>query len=96
MSQLDQRAQRLTATGQVFGQRCRLHSIYYIGAAAAGLITLRDGGAGGVVKVDIDTPITSASVPMHIYIGEEAGVLFSTNMHCSALGVTGATFFFTA
>lgn len=94
MASYDQTSTRVTATGAVTSTRARVHSIYFVGAAGAGRITLTDGN-GGTTRIDIDVPASSGATPMHVYIGEENGVLFKSGIYCSTLGTSAATIFYT-
>jgi hypothetical protein len=95
MAALDQRSTRVTATGNVTTTRCRLHSLYFVGAASAGRITLTNGTSGGTNLVDIDVPASSGATPMHVYFGEESGVVFPAGIHCLTLGTTAITLVYT-
>ena len=94
MSQFDQTSTRITATGAVTTGRARLHSVYYVGAASAGRITLTDGN-GGTTRFDIDIPAGSGAVPMALYLGEESGIVFKDSIYCSTIGTTAVTLFYT-
>lgn len=95
MSQFDQTSTRITATGNVTTQRTRLHSIFFVGAASAGRITLRNGSASGTILFDIDIPAGSGASAIPVYLGEEGGVVFPNGIHCFTLGTTAATLFYT-
>jgi len=94
MSQFDQTSTRITATGAVTTGRARLHSVYFVGAASAGRITLTDGD-GGTVRFDIDIPAGSGASSTPIYIGEESGIVFRSSIWCSTIGTTAVTLFYT-
>lgn len=94
MSATDQRMTRVTGTGSVTTGRTRLHSIYYIGSAGGGAITLKNTDNSGTTLFNIDVPATSASVPMQIFLGEESGIVFPGGIYCAAMISSSATLFY--
>ncbi len=74
-----------STTGTAYTGRTRLRGINTTGT---GTVTFRDGGAGGVTKVVIDTTGT------HFILIPADGVLFQTDMHLTLTGVTGVTVFY--
>lgn len=85
---------RITGTGTVAGGRRRLLAISAVGAAGAGRLTLKDGGASGTTLVDVDIP-TGVTSTLNFYIGGD-GVLFRTDIYASALTATGVTLFYSS
>lgn len=83
---------RLNATGEVFGGPARVKGIYYVGAAVAGTIVIRDGGATGTVTSTIDTP-ASATATDYIDIPSE-GLRHETDVHVTLTNVGFVTVFY--
>lgn len=83
MGAFDQRAARVTATGAVTDRVSRIHSVSWVGVAAASQVTFTDGSGGGTVVV-LDFP-AGAGNGGQVYIGEDSGVRFSASIFCSAI-----------
>lgn len=80
---------RLTATATAVAHRTRVRSVVLTGTAGAGSLTLRDGGAGGPILLQLDTLANSAidvDVP-----GD--GVLFGTDVHATISGLAAVVIF---
>ncbi len=83
----------IIATGQLTDAlgnnlaRCRLRGFYVIGGAGAGTVVLRDGGAGGPIRLTLNT-VGSATAPVYMLLPGE-GMLFRTNVHAT-LTTTGS------
>ncbi len=69
-------------TGTVVPSRTRLKAIVVINSATAGSLILRDGGASGPTKFQMDVPAapTATGAVNSIYIPDE-GILFQTDIH---------------
>lgn len=68
-----------TATGTLVARACNLLHIQVRSGATAGSAVLRDGGAGGTVKMTINTPASAAA---HIAIPiPSPGLAFDTDCH---------------
>ena len=81
-----------TATGTLVATaRTRVKSIVVTHPVGAGLLTLRDGGASGTIKIQITTPAAIGLEPI-LLPGE--GVLFYTDVHATLTSVTAVTIFY--
>lgn len=77
--QTDVKSAYLAATGTaVASSRTRVKSVIVTSGVLAGSVILRDGGASGVTRLQIDTP-ASATISNAILPGE--GILFDTDVH---------------
>lgn len=77
-----------TGTAVAFGTRVR--GVHLTGGGTAGAIELRDGGAGGGLRMRIDIPINGIR---DVLVPEE-GVLFRTDVHATLTGGATATIFY--
>jgi len=90
--QTDVKSAYLAATGTaVASSRTRVKSVIIAATATAGSVILRDGGASGVTRLQIDTPAAAGMINA-ILPGE--GILFNTDVHgtltnCTATVVYG-------
>jgi hypothetical protein len=90
--QTDVKSAYLAATGTaVVSSRTRVKSVLIAATATAGSVILRDGGASGVTRLQIDTPAAAGAINA-ILPGE--GILFDTDVHgtltnCTATVVYG-------
>lgn len=89
--QTDVKSAYLSATGTAVNARVRVKSLVIASTATAGSVVLRDGGASGVVLLQVDTP--AAALMMNVLLPGE-GILFSTSVHgtltnCTATVVYG-------
>ena len=85
-------AVKVTATGTAINRRCRIKSIQFLtSGAGAGSIIIREGGAGGTIKIDIDTLSTADS--QSVYIPDD-GVLFNSNAHVTLTNISSVTIFY--
>jgi len=96
MMQTDVKSAHLSAAGSLFAGRTRLKgfSITPVAATAA-TFEFRDGGATGVILVQIDIASQTNPVPYYMLVPGE-GVLFSTTLHLTiSIGsITGITAFY--
>jgi len=78
----DVSAAYVTATGTVVPSRTRLKALIVVNTATAGSLILRDGGASGPTKFQMDVPAaaTSTGAVNSVYIPDE-GILFQNNIH---------------
>lgn len=85
------RAVEIAATGTALAQAARLRGVY-IQPGTGGAITLRDGGAGGAVKL----PLTAGAVDHGVYIPlPDGGIQFDTDIHATlVIGVGAITLFY--
>ena len=80
----------VAATGTAVADRTRVRGLHLTAAGTAGFVELRDGGAGGPLRMRIDVP---ANGLRDVLVPEE-GVLFSTTVHATlAAGVTCTLFY---
>ena len=89
-SSTDVLAVRVTATGDVVAARTRVRGLHFVNTATAGSIVLRDGGAGGAVLMQIDTPAVAGQTYMRL---PGNGVLFGRTVHATLTNVTSLTVF---
>lgn len=78
----DVSAAYLASTGTAVPSRTRLKALVVINSATAGSVILRDGGATGPVKFQMDVPAapTATGAVNSIYIPDE-GILFQSDIH---------------
>lgn len=89
----DVKAASVTATGAVVPRGARLRGLHFndTSGGTAGSVVLRDGGAGGTVKLTINTPGQGASNDVMI---PGAGIVFDTDIHVTLTNVDGVTVFY--
>ena len=85
----DVKVVKLTASGTIFAGPARIKSIYYVAAASAGSIQIKDGGSGGTVVADYGTPGLATWVQEIEMQGD--GVLCSQNAFATLTNVTSVT-----
>jgi hypothetical protein len=68
-----------TETGTIQSGRTRVYAVRYSGPAAAGVITLRDGGASGTIKVQLDKPAAVDSGTINF----PGPILFKTDVYAA-------------
>ena len=88
---LDQpvRATEVTGTGAALGQPARLRGVY-IASGSGGAIALRDGGAGGTVRLELTAGGSDVMVAI-----PDGGIPFTTDIHATlAAGVDAITLFY--
>jgi len=88
----DIKTTRLSASGSVIATRARCAGVYYVGAATAGTIQLRDGGASGSVLTTIDTPASATATEMINFPGR--GVVHETDIYATLTNVGFVTVFY--
>lgn len=85
-------SKKVTATGTVLAtQRARVKSLYIVPGGLAGSVVLRDGGAGGSIRIDVDTTANGQAFN-HPIPGN--GTLFETDVHATLTNVTSVTVFY--
>lgn len=87
----DVRSINVTATGSVLAAPARVRKIVFVTTATAGSVVLRDGGSGGSVEVDIDTP---AAAGLHAIDFPANGVRFETDVHATLSNISSLTVFY--
>ena len=78
-----------TASATYVNGPARLKAVYFTGTANAGAITFRDGGAGGAVKLTLDS-IANASAPTYMLIPGE-GIRFNSTLYANLVNVASLT-----
>ena len=73
---------KIDATGTVIGRSAILRSFNVTIAVAAGRITLRDGGAGGEIKLEVACDAESNLNVLNVH--------FETDIHATVAGVVEA------
>lgn len=64
-----------------------------LGGATAGTVQLRDGGAGGVIRIELPMPASATTLQYLELPG--SGVLFEINVHATFTGgIVAATVFY--
>ena len=89
-SSTDILAVRVTATGDAVAARTRVRGLHYVNTATAGSIVFRDGGAGGPILLQLDTPAAAGQAYMRL---PEKGILFGRTVHVTLTNVTSLTVF---
>lgn len=85
----DANSTQLSASGAIFGGPARVVGIYYVAAAGAGSITIRDGGASGTVKAVFATPASATATG---FIGlSDTPLRCQTDAYCTISNVTSVT-----
>ena len=87
----DVRSTNVTATGSVRAAPTRVRKIVFVSTETAGSVVLRDGGSGGSVEIDIDTPAVAGLHAVDIPCN---GVRFSTDVHATLSNVSSLTVFY--
>lgn len=82
----------LTSTNTAVSSRCRIKAIYYVAAASAGSVVIKDGGASGTTILNIATP-ASATATDNVFV-PDGGILCSTDAHATITNVTSVTIFY--
>jgi hypothetical protein len=74
----DVKAKTVTATATAVNGRTRVQGVYYTCGATASTLTLRTGGAGGTVTLELKTPAAAGAYDLII---PDDGVLFEDGVH---------------
>ena len=77
--QTDVKASHVEATGTMVSGRTRIKGYQCLSGGTAGDIELRDGGSGGVVRLEFNVPANTNNPFANIIPGE--GILFTTDVH---------------
>lgn len=86
------RSAAVQATGTLVANPCLVRFAYVRSGATAGSAIFRDGGAGGTIKLQIDTPASAAaliSIPI-----PAPGLAFDTDVHVTLTNANAATVIF--
>ena len=68
----------LAADGEIVGTGAKVLGVHYIGTTTIGVLQLKDGGSGGTVKIDLNTPAVVGSGFISIGGG---GIVFDTDVY---------------
>jgi hypothetical protein len=79
---------KVTATGTLIDGPARLLAIHAVDGAAAGNFILKDGGASGASKLDVDTAGGTVNADIVVPGG---GMVFSTDVHATLTTITSLT-----
>ena len=88
----DVKSTRLSASGTIFGGPSRVKMVWVVGGAAAGTVTIKDGGSGGASVAVLDIP-AGVGGGHHITMPED-GLRCSTDSYATLAGVGFATVFY--
>lgn len=80
---------RITATGTLLAGPSRIYGVHWFSSAVGGLITVRDGGAGGVTMFAFTVPVGAGYINL-----EQNGVKFNTDVHVTLPATTEITAFY--
>ena len=76
-------------SAQVTDARTRLRGMIVLNGAAGDVLTFRDGGSGGTVKLTISLPLNTSVVAQYLGPFPGLGILFRTNMYVASTGNNG-------
>ena len=77
--QTDVQASHVEATGTMVTGRTRVKGYQCLSGGTAGDIVLRDGGSGGVIRLEFNVPANTNNPFANLIPGE--GILFTTDVH---------------
>jgi len=92
MMQTDVKAVHTEATGTMVSGRNRLKGYQCLAGGTAGDIIFRDGGAGGVVRLQFNVPANTNNPFANLIPGE--GILFTTDIHVTLPTAAKVTVFY--
>lgn len=75
----------ISATGTFKATPTAVKAVTITAAAAAATVIIRDGGAGGTVRISLNAPVGASSSVAYLY----DPVWFATDVHCT-IGGAGA------
>ena len=90
--QYDVKASHVEATGTMVSERVRVKGYQCLSGGTAGDIILRDGGAGGTIRLQFNIPANTNNPFGNIIPGE--GILFSTDVHVTLPTAAKITVFY--
>ena len=91
MMQTDVLSAYITASGVVVNSAARVKAVYInANTAAAGNVTLLDGGATGTKRVVLDVPSSATNNPVYVLLPGE-GVRFTSNVYANLASMTSVT-----
>ena len=77
--QTDVQASHVEATGTMVTGRTRVKGYQCLSGGTAGDIILRDGGSGGVIRLEFNVPANTNNPFANLIPGQ--GILFTTDVH---------------
>ena len=92
MMQTDVLASHVEATGTMVSGRTRIKGYQCLSGGTAGDIIFRDGGSGGVVRLQFNIPANTNNPFANLIPGE--GILFSTDVHVTLPTAAKITVFY--
>jgi|LakMenE18May11ns_1017448.scaffolds.fasta_scaffold9396297_2 hypothetical protein len=90
--QYDVKSAHVEATGTMVSERVRVKGYQCLSGGTAGDIILRDGGAGGTIRLQFNIPANTNNPFGNIIPGE--GILFSTDVHVTLPTAAKITIFY--
>ena len=90
--QTDVKASHVEATGTMVSGRVRVKGYQCLSGGTAGDIILRDGGAGGTIRLQFNVPANTNNPFANIIPGE--GILFTTDVHVTLPTAAKITVFY--
>ena len=90
--QYDVKASHVEATGTMVSGRTRVKGYQCLSGGTAGDIILRDGGAGGTVRLQFNVPANTNNPFANLIPGE--GILFETDVHVTLPTAAKVTVFY--
>ena len=90
--QYDVKASHVEATGTMVSGRTRVKGYQCLSGGTAGDIILRDGGAGGTVRLQFNVPANTNNPFANLIPGE--GILFTTDVHVTLPAAAKITVFY--
>ena len=90
--QTDVIASHVEATGTMVSGRVRVKGYQCLSGGTAGDIILRDGGAGGTIRLQFNVPANTNNPFANIIPGE--GILFTTDVHVTLPTAAKITVFY--
>jgi hypothetical protein len=79
MMQTDVKSSHVEATGTMVTGRTRIKGYQCLSGGTAGDIEFRDGGSGGVIRLEFNIPANTNNPFANLIPGE--GILFTTDVH---------------
>lgn len=86
-----------TGTGTLVATPCTLLGVVMEGAATAGTVVLKDGGASGTAKLTLATPAGAGiltQVPVPVVPGQADGIVCATDLHVTISTTVRVTVFY--
>jgi hypothetical protein len=90
--QYDVKSAHVEATGTMVSGRTRIKGYQCLSGGTAGDIEFRDGGSGGVIRLEFNIPANTNNPFANIIPGE--GILFYTDVHVTLPTAAKVTVFY--